>query len=103
MTMLRKIIQIDKDKCIGCGACIQSCPYEARYSHPDGYVDKCTFCIHRVRRGENPACVSVCPTNCMNFGDLDDPNSEIVNVLKNRKFKTLAPEAGTSPQIFYLV
>jgi Fe-S-cluster-containing dehydrogenase component len=39
----------------------------------------------------------------MHFGDLDDPNSEIVNVLKNRKFKSLAPEAGTKPQIFYLV
>ena len=97
------IVLVTHHKCIGCGACIQSCPYEARYSHPDGYVDKCTFCIHRVRKGEDPACVSVCPTKCMFFGDLDDPNSEIVNVLKNRKFKALAPEAGTKPQIFYLV
>jgi Fe-S-cluster-containing dehydrogenase component len=39
----------------------------------------------------------------MSFGDLDDPNSKIVNVLKNRKFKSLAPEAGTKPQIFYLI
>jgi hypothetical protein len=39
----------------------------------------------------------------MYFGDLDDPNSEIVNVLKNRKFKALAPEAGTKSQIYYLV
>lgn len=97
------IVLVTPHKCIGCGACIQACPYEARYSHPDGYVDKCTFCIHRVRKGEDPACVSVCPTSCMYFGNLDDPNSEIVNVLKNRKFKSLAPEAGTKPQIFYLV
>ena len=97
------IVLVTHHKCIGCGACIQACLYEARYSHPDGYVDKCTFCIHRVRKGENPACVSVCPTKCMYFGDLDDPNSEIINVLKNRKFKALAPEAGTKPQIFYLV
>lgn len=97
------IVLVDHDKCIGCGACIQSCPYEARYSHPDGYVDKCTFCIHRVREESDPACVSVCPTKCMYFGDLDDPNSKIVNVLKNRKFKSLAPEAGAKPQIFYLV
>jgi len=96
------IVLVTPHKCIGCGACIQSCPYDARYSHPDGYVDKCTFCIHLVRRGENPACVSVCPTTCMYFGDLDDPNSEIVNVLKNRKFNALAPEAGTKPNIFYL-
>ena len=97
------IVLVEHNKCIGCGACIQACPYDARYSHPDGYVDKCTFCIHRVREGKNPACVSVCPTSCMNFGDLDDPNSKIVNVLKNRKFKSLAPESGTRPHIFYLV
>jgi Fe-S-cluster-containing dehydrogenase component len=39
----------------------------------------------------------------MYFGDLDDPNREISNALKNRKYKALAPEAGTKPQIFYLV
>jgi Fe-S-cluster-containing dehydrogenase component len=97
------IVLVTPHKCIGCGACIQSCPYDARYSHPDGYVDKCTFCIHRVRKGEKPSCVSVCPTKCMYFGDLDDPNSEIINILKNRKYKPLAPEAGTNPQIFYLI
>jgi len=38
-------------------------PYDARYPHPDGYVDKCTFCLeNRVQKGLNPACVSVCPT-----------------------------------------
>ena len=46
------IVLVEHDKCIGCGACIQACPYDARYSHPDGYVDKCTFCIHRVREGK---------------------------------------------------
>ena len=97
------IVVVNHNKCIGCGACIESCPYNARYSHPDGYVDKCTFCIHRVRQGSDPACVSVCPTKCMSFGDLSDPNSKIVNVLKNRKHKSLAPEAGTQPQIFYLL
>jgi Fe-S-cluster-containing dehydrogenase component len=44
---------------------------------PDGYVDKCTFCIHRVQKGQNPACVEVCPTKCLYFGDLDDPNSDV--------------------------
>ena len=97
------IVVVNPNKCIGCGACIESCPYDARYSHPEGYVDKCTFCIHRVRQGSDPACVSVCPTKCMSFGDLNDPNSRIVNVLKNRKHKSLAPEAGTQPQIFYLL
>lgn len=91
------------DECIGCGACIESCPYEARYTHPDGYVDKCTFCLHRVKEGQSPACVAVCPTKCMYFGDVDDPNSEISKLLRTRKLKTLAPEAGTDPHIFYLI
>ncbi|RLD21278.1 MAG: tetrathionate reductase, partial [Bacteroidetes bacterium] len=90
------------DECIGCGACIESCPYDARYTHPDGHVDKCTFCAHRLEDGKQPACVEVCPTHCMYFGDLDDPNSDVSKILKDRKSKTLAPEAGTGPQIYYL-
>ena len=97
------IVIVEHDECIGCGACIESCPYEARYTHPDGYVDKCTFCLHRVKEGLQPACVAACPTKCMYFGDIDDPNSEISHMLKTRKQKTLAPEAGTNPHIFYLI
>lgn len=93
---------VTHDECIGCKACITSCPYDARYVHPEGYVDKCTFCIHRVEKGKDPACVSVCPTNCMVFGDLDDPNSEISKLVKSRKHHTLKPEAGTNPNIYYL-
>jgi len=87
------IVTVTKNKCIGCGACITSCPYDARYSHPDGYVDKCTFCL----------CVAVCPTKCMYFGDLDDPKSPVSIVLQHRKFKTLIPEAGTKPQLYFLI
>ena len=98
------IVLVDEDKCIGCGACIESCPYDARYFHPEkGTVDKCTFCHHRVIEGENPACVDVCPTKCMYFGDLEDPESDVSKALKNRNFKTLAPETGTKPQVYYLV
>ena len=97
------IVFVEHDECIGCGACVESCPYDARYTHPDGYIDKCTFCMHRVEKGEQPACVAVCPTHCMYFGDLDDPNSEISKMVATRKHKTLAPEAGTDPKIFYLI
>jgi Fe-S-cluster-containing dehydrogenase component len=96
------IVIVTHNKCIGCGACIQSCPYDARYSHPKGYVDKCTFCYHIVSRGGTTACTAVCPTKCIYFGDVDDPNSDVSSALKNRKFKVLAPEAGTNPQIYYL-
>ena len=97
------IVMVEHEECIGCKACIASCPYDARYVHPEGYVDKCTFCLHRVKEGENPACVSVCPTHAMIFGDLEDENSEISKVLSTRKHKTLIPEAGTKPNVFYLL
>lgn len=97
------VVLVDPDACIGCGACIASCPYDARYTHPDGYVDKCTFCIHRVRKGQQPACVEVCPTKCLYFGDLDDPSSEVARLLKTRAYKTLIPEAGTDPQLYFLI
>ena len=96
------VVLVDHDVCIGCKACIASCPYDARFIHPDGYADKCTFCIHRVEKGLNPACVSVCPTRCMYFGDLDDPNSEVSSLLQSRKHHTLMPETGTTPSIYYL-
>ena len=89
--------------CIGCKACLASCPYDARFVHPDGYADKCTFCIHRVKDGLDPACVSVCPTHCMTFGDLDDPNSDGVAAAGG----AAAPRAAAggrdrSRRIFYL-
>ncbi len=96
------IVIVERDECTGCKACIASCPYDARFVHPEGFVDKCTFCIHRVKEGLNPACVSVCPTKCMFFGDLDDPDSEVSKLLKARPNHALFPEAGTKPKIYYL-
>ena len=98
-----KTVQVTANKCIGCKACIAVCPYDARYVHPKGYVDKCTFCDHRTQEGLDPACVSVCPTHCMHFGDLDDPKSAVNELLRTARFHTLLPEAGTRPRIFYLI
>ena len=97
------IVLVAHGVCIGCKACMASCPYDARFVHPDGYVDKCTFCEHRLREGKDPACVSVCPTHCMHFGDLDDPNSDVGKLLVSRKHHPLKAEAGTAPRIYYLV
>ena len=96
------VVLVEKDECIGCKACLASCPYDARFIHPEGYADKCTFCIHRVEQGLQPACVAVCPTRCMYFGDLDDPQSEVSRLLASRKHRSLLAEAGTGPRIFYL-
>jgi Fe-S-cluster-containing dehydrogenase component len=97
-----RTVQVAKELCIGCKACLASCPYDARFIHPEGYADKCTFCLHRVKDGLLPACVSVCPTRCMHFGDLDDPNSEPSRLLASRDHHVLVPEAGTGPRIFFL-
>ena len=96
------VVLVDHDKCIGCKACLAGCPYGARFVHPDGYADKCTFCIHRVEKGELPACVAVCPTHSMSFGDLDDPQSEVSRLVASRRHFVLQPDAGTRPRIYYL-
>ncbi|MBX3042176.1 MAG: 4Fe-4S dicluster domain-containing protein [Candidatus Kapabacteria bacterium] len=97
------IVLVDYDKCSGCKACIAACPYDARFIHPTEKVAmKCTFCVHRIKDGKDPACVSVCPTNCMYFGDFDDPQSEVNKLLNSRKHHSLNPAAGTKPQIYYL-
>jgi Fe-S-cluster-containing dehydrogenase component len=96
------VVLVDDQLCIGCKACLASCPYDARFIHPEGYADKCTFCIHRVAKGESPACVSVCPTRCMHFGDLDDPRSEVSRLLASRAHHALLEAAGTNPRIYYL-
>ncbi len=96
------VVLVEHDKCIGCKACIESCPYDARFPNPAGYADKCTFCNHRLEQGLLPACVSVCPTHCMHFGDLDDPESDVARLLASRAWHVLTPEAGTRPNVFYL-
>jgi Fe-S-cluster-containing dehydrogenase component len=98
------IVLVNKAKCTGCKACIASCPYGARFVDPaSGTVDKCTFCVHRIERGETTtACQDVCPTSSITFGDLNDPSSEISQLLRTRVAETLLPEAGTEPRHYYL-
>lgn len=96
------ITLVHKEKCTGCKACIAACPYDARFVMPEGYISKCTFCIHRVEVGLDPACVSTCPTKCMHFGDLNNPFSKVSRLLRSRPYKVLAPDAGTKPMVYYL-
>lgn len=97
------IVLVTSRKCTGCKACMASCPYDARFVMPDGYISKCTFCDHRIDKGMEPACAAVCPAHAIKFGDLNDRMSEVSGMLKSRKNKTLLPEAGTDPNVFYLI
>lgn len=69
---------------------------------PQGVVEKCTFCDHRVAEGELPYCVEACPANARIFGDLDDPNSEVNRLLGKFQPSRLREDLGTEPKIYYV-
>ncbi len=118
------IVLVDYDKCIGCRACVAACPYlsrtyvdRERHYFPDtpiphsvrelrgleGVVQKCNLCADRVRRGESPACVEVCPTSCRSFGDLEDAGSEVSELVASERSFQLLREKGTEPKVHYLL
>lgn len=111
------IVLIDETKCRGDGDCVLACPYDAieinsdqvyfsewgvsdedvsliNRIHPPGKASKCNFCVHRIDKGKEPACVESCPSTAMTFGDLDDPDSPVqqkrrqpVPLLNHQKFR----------------
>lgn len=96
-------VLIDYTKCIGCGICIQACPYDARYFNTvQETADKCTFCVHRLDRGLLPACVTSCVGRARVFGDLNDPDSTVAKLMAQYPVNRLLPEDGTDPQIYYI-
>jgi Fe-S-cluster-containing dehydrogenase component len=95
-------VLVNRSKCTGCKACMAACPYGGRYLHPGGFVDKCTFCLHRVKKGREPACVETCPTRSLTFGDLADERSPVSVLLRSRRPKVLKPESGNEPNVFFL-
>jgi Fe-S-cluster-containing dehydrogenase component/formate-dependent nitrite reductase membrane component NrfD len=96
------IVDIDRDACIGCKACMQACPYDAIYLNDDlGAVEKCHFCAHRVEKGLEPACAVVCPEEAIISGDLDDPASKISRMLAESETLVRRPEQNTGPNVHY--
>lgn len=97
------IVDFDNDRCIGCKACMNACPYDALYIDPRSQTAaKCNFCAHRVAQDRRPSCEVVCPTNAIVSGDLDDPASEISRLLETVPSTVRAPEQNTQPKVFYL-
>ena len=118
------IVVVDYNWCIGCRYCEAACPYHARRFNweepevpaeevnpnqgylsnrirPQGTMEKCHFCLHRTREGRLPACLEACPTGARVFGDLNDPDSDINWILKNKNVFVLKEELGTQPSFFY--
>jgi len=97
------IVDFDSDRCIGCKACQQACPYDAIYIDEETHTAaKCNFCAHRVDQGLEPACVVVCPTHSIWVGDLDDPASGIAQLVRTNPTQVRAPEQNTGPNVMYL-
>lgn len=95
-------ILVDPSYCIGCGYCVQACPYGTRFMNPMGHIaDKCNMCYHRITRDMKPACVEVCPTEARVFGDRKDPKSDISKFKKQKKLGVLKAYLGTLPQVLY--
>ena len=133
------------NRCIGTRFCANNCPYHVRFFNfwepawpeslknqlnPDvtvrsrGIMEKCTFCIQRIRRTTmdadrdgreiddgarelNPACVNACPTDTLVFGDLNDPNSKVARLRKKELGEEgrgygLLEKLGTEPNVTYL-
>jgi Fe-S-cluster-containing dehydrogenase component/formate-dependent nitrite reductase membrane component NrfD len=98
-----RIVDLNSDSCIGCRACMEACPYDQLFIDPNTRTaEKCNFCANRVENKLLPACVSVCPTECRIFGDLDDPASEVSRIVQHEAFMVRKPEKGTGPKVFYL-
>jgi Fe-S-cluster-containing dehydrogenase component len=134
------IVVVDYTRCIGCRMCTVACPYEVRYFNwyppewpealkahlnpdpevaprPKGVVEKCTFCIQRLRKTREvatasgrafmatdyiPACVQTCTGHARYFGDLDDPNSLVSKLAHSPRAYRLLEELGTQPKVYYL-
>ena len=117
------IVTVDWEKCIGCNSCVAACPYEgvrtlsgdapewflefatgdaAMPEHKPNVMEKCTFCVERIDRGEKPACIDVCQACARYFGDLDDPESEVSKVLVEREYDQLLADMGTGPNVYFL-
>ena len=126
------------NRCIGTRFCANNCPYTVRYFNffdpvweapldrqlnPDvslrsaGIMEKCTFCVQRIRRAKDnakddnrpvrdgevqTACAQSCPTRAITFGDIDDKESEVYRMAQSRRAMRLMEELGTKPRVIYL-
>jgi molybdopterin-containing oxidoreductase family iron-sulfur binding subunit len=115
------IVMMDSHRCIGCKICLAACPYGARSINfrnprpfiarlnPDyptrskGVIEKCNFCEERLAKGILPACVMACQEKALVFGDVEDPKSEVRQLLDRKFTIRRRAELGTKPQVYYIL
>ncbi|HTX92739.1 MAG TPA: 4Fe-4S dicluster domain-containing protein [Anaerolineales bacterium] len=126
------------NRCVGTRYCANNCPYQVRafnwrdFTRPEplnnqfnpdvtvrrrGVMEKCTFCIQRIRRVEDqahsenravmdgevqPACAQACPASAITFGRIDDPNTQVSQLARNGRNYKMLEELGTLPRVTYL-
>lgn len=98
------IVDVNADLCVGCQYCIAVCPYRVRFIHPEKKsADKCNFCRDtNLAEGKQPACVEVCPTKALTFGDMNDPNSDIFHKVKQNFVYRTKISLGTEPNLYHI-
>ena len=65
-------------------------------------ADKCDFCEHRLKQGEEPACVQTCPTGALTFGNLMDENSRVRGKVEDPRAYQVLGYLNTKPAVIYL-
>jgi NAD-dependent dihydropyrimidine dehydrogenase PreA subunit len=92
------LVVIDTEKCTGCKACVDSCPYSVIYFNEDlNLAQKCTGCAHLIDRGwKEPRCADACPTGALKFGEESEFKAQIA------KAEVMNAEYGAQPRVYYL-
>lgn len=96
-------VVVDQEVCIGCGTCVNSCPYEVpQIDEEAGVSSKCTLCFDRLDNDHRPWCVQACPAEARIVGDLNDPESEVSKYIAEKGAQPYMPENGTTPSVYYV-